>query len=239
MMMWSRESQHAAQLVSAWGKRLMQVETPPQWWPDDLTMAVETGADTDNVLTVLRRLRTLDEAQAEQIDDAIEELLASVGRFQEQIDVIAARAEQSTPEEASARYVTAGQIAEFECEDPSQAADFYLRALAQTPTREELVEPLIRNLFAAERWQEATEQLRSARDNFSSSPNKPQWQAQLARAASRAGESDESVYEALRAAAEQMPSAPAVAEGQIGRASCRERGRLWGGGGGAKEKSTE
>lgn len=213
MMMWSRESEHSAQLVSVWGKRLMQVETPPQWWPDYLTMAVETGADTDNVLTVLRRLRTLDEAQAEQIDDAIEELLASVGRFQEQIDVIAARAEQSTPEEASARYVTAGQIAEFECEDPSQAADFYLRALAQTPTREELVEPLIRNLFAAERWQEATEQLRSARDNFSSSPNKPQWQAQLARAASRAGESDESVYEALRAAAEQMPSAPAVAEG--------------------------
>lgn len=213
MMTWSREHDHSAQLVAAWGKRLMQVDAPPQWWPDYLTLAVETGAETDNVLAVLRRLRELDSEQKEGVDDAIEELLASVGRFQEQIDVINARAESSPPEIAADRYVAAGQIAEFEREDASQAADFYLKALAQTPTREELIEPLIRNLFAAERWTEATEQLRSARDTFPESSNRAQWQAQLARAASRAGESDESVYEALKAASEQMPSAPAVAEG--------------------------
>lgn len=213
MMLWSRENDRSAELVAAWGKRLLEIDAPPQWWPDYLTLAVETGADTDNVLAVLRRLRTLDETQTEAIDDAIEELLASVGRFQEQIDVIDGRAKDSPVDVAAARYIAAGQIAEFGLEDASQAADFYLKALGEIPSREDLIEPLIRNLFAAERWAEATNQLRTAHEAFPNSPNHAQWQAQLARAASRAGESDETVYNALKAASEQMPSAPAVAEG--------------------------
>lgn len=213
MMLWSRENNRSSDLVAAWGKRLLEISAPPQWWSDYLTLAVETGADTDNVLAVLRRLRTLDETQTEAIDDAIEELLASVGRFQEQIEVIDARAKTSSADRAAARYVAAGQIAEFGLEDASQAADFYLKALGETPSREDLVESLIRNLFAAERWAEATNQLRTAYNAFPNSADQAQWQAQLARAASRAGESDETVYNALKTASEQMPSAPAVAEG--------------------------
>lgn len=213
MMNWSRENDQSSALVHAWGQKLSTVDVPPTWWPDYLTLAVETGADTDNVLTVLRRLRTLDAAQRDAVDDAIEELLASVGRFQEQIDVLVERAQDAPADVATSRYVSAGQIAEFEEKDPSQSADLYLRALGESPQREDLVEPLIRNLFAAERWTEATQQLRTASAAFPDSDDQAQWQAQLARAASRAGESDASVYDALKAASEQMPSAPAVAEG--------------------------
>ena len=213
MMRWSRQTETSSELVSAWTERLIHVDEVPLWWPEYLNLAVETHSDTDRVLEVLRRLRGLDETQTEAISDAIEELLASVGRIQEQIDVIVARAETESGEMAAARYETAGQLAEFELEDYDQASALYRKAVEEEPESERLIPDLVRNLLAAEQWTEVVAQLRETMERFPDSSEKPQWHAQLARASSRAGEPDETVFEELRHAASLMPSAPAVGEG--------------------------
>lgn len=213
MMRWSRQTECSPALVSAWTRRLIAVEEAPLWWPEYLNLAVETQSDTDGVLEVLRRLQELDPSQSEAIRDAIEELLASVGRTQEQIDVLVERASAEQGEIAAARYETAGQLAEFGLEDFSQAADLYEKASNEEPQSDRLMPELMRNLLAAERWTDAVTKLRAAIEAFPSSSQKAQWHAQLARASSRAGEPDETVFEELRHAASLMPSAPAVGEG--------------------------
>lgn len=213
MMYWSRNNERSEALVTAWTSKLLAVETVPAWWNEYLMLAVETSADTDRVLEVLKRLKTLDASQSEAVQDAIEELLGSVGRTQDHIRVLVERAEKEEGAVAAERYETAGQLAEFELKDFSQAASLYQKAHAQHHEDDRHLVAYARNLLAAERWEEAVSTLRQALEDHPNSTHKAQWHAQLARASSLAGEPDATVFEELKLAATMMPSAPAVGEG--------------------------
>lgn len=213
MMRWSRQAEASSALVAAWSDRLRDVAVVPAWWPDYLHLAVETGADTDNVLTILRRLRGMDGAPAEAINDAIEELLASVSRYDEHIAMLLERAEGAAPGLAAERFEHAAQLAHFELNDYSRAADLYHKAWRLDPANERLIPAIVETLFAAERWGDGVTTLREALDQYPESANTAQWRAQLARASSEAGEPDDTVFEELRLAATLMPSAPAVGDG--------------------------
>lgn len=213
MTRWSRHADASPALVAAWSARLKDVDAAPAWWPDYLNLAMETGADTDNVLAILRRLRDIDGAPTDAINDAIEELLASVGRYDEHIAMLLERAEGAETTVAAGRFENAALLAHFELKDFSRAADLYRAAWELCPDDERLLQPIVETLFAAERWPDAVATLRDALVLYPESTHVAQWRAQLARASSKAGEPDDMVFEELRLAAALMPSAPAVGEG--------------------------
>lgn len=213
MTSWARQTGRSADLAGAWSERLLGVESVPSWWENYVFLAAESPEDADRTLRVLRHLQSLDAAQAPAIQDAIEDLLGSVGRTDEHIQVLVARAEGEEGDAAAARYETAAELAELELADHGRAADLYQRAYDASGHRETLVPELVRNLLGAERWDDAAGVLRGALERSPASSEVGQWRAQLARVSSLAGEPDETVLAELRQAASLTPSAPAVGEG--------------------------